>query len=49
QALRCNRICSDSQDRNSKLKDLQNAFLRLQYPPHIVKEQINKANTHTQR
>ncbi|KAJ7316306.1 hypothetical protein JRQ81_002468, partial [Phrynocephalus forsythii] len=30
-------------DRDSKLKDLQNAFLRLQYPPCMVKERINKA------
>ncbi|KAJ7322722.1 hypothetical protein JRQ81_019009, partial [Phrynocephalus forsythii] len=30
-------------DRDAKLRDLQNAFLRLQYPPHMIKEQINKA------
>ncbi|KAJ7345904.1 hypothetical protein JRQ81_001854, partial [Phrynocephalus forsythii] len=43
QALQYNHICSDPQDRDSKLKNLQNAFLRLQYPPHVIKEQINKA------
>ncbi|KAJ7316990.1 hypothetical protein JRQ81_003152 [Phrynocephalus forsythii] len=42
QALRYDFICSDPQDRDSKLNDLQNAFLRLQHPPQIVKEQINK-------
>ncbi|KAJ7317769.1 hypothetical protein JRQ81_003931 [Phrynocephalus forsythii] len=26
-----------------KLRDLQNAFLRLQYPPRTIKQQINKA------
>ncbi|KAJ7341578.1 hypothetical protein JRQ81_005850, partial [Phrynocephalus forsythii] len=43
QALRYNRICSDTQVTDSKLRDLQDAFLRLQYPPHMIKERINKA------
>ncbi|KAJ7320458.1 hypothetical protein JRQ81_019969, partial [Phrynocephalus forsythii] len=43
QALRYYCICSDPQDRDSKLRDLQNAFLRLQYLPCMIKEQINKA------
>ncbi|KAJ7320400.1 hypothetical protein JRQ81_019911, partial [Phrynocephalus forsythii] len=43
QALRYNHICSDPQDRDAKLGDLQNAFLRLQYPPCMINEQINKA------
>ncbi|KAJ7324319.1 hypothetical protein JRQ81_017339 [Phrynocephalus forsythii] len=43
QALRYNRICSDPQDRASKLRDLQKAFLVLQYLPCMTKEQINKA------
>ncbi|KAJ7338771.1 hypothetical protein JRQ81_012673, partial [Phrynocephalus forsythii] len=43
QALRYNHICSDPQDRDSKLRDLQHDFLRLQYPPLMIKEHINKA------
>ncbi|KAJ7341599.1 hypothetical protein JRQ81_005899, partial [Phrynocephalus forsythii] len=29
--------------KDSKLRNLQNVFLGLQYPPHMIKQQINKA------
>ena len=43
QALRYNRICSNALDQDSHLRDLQQAFLGLQYPPNEVKKQINRA------
>ena len=38
QALKYNCMYSDPQYRDTQLKDLQREFLRLQYPPNMVKE-----------
>ncbi|XP_077782763.1 uncharacterized protein LOC144327350 [Podarcis muralis] len=39
QALRYSHICSNSTDRDSHLRDLQQTFLELNYPPEEVKQQ----------
>lgn len=43
QALRYSRICSNSTDRDSHLRDLQQTFLELKYPADEVRQQINRA------
>lgn len=43
QALRYNHICFDSSDRDKHLQNLDQAFLKLLYPPREVKKQIDRA------
>lgn len=43
QALRYNRICSETETRNEQIGELRSAFLKLGYKPQVVDKEINRA------